>query len=57
MAPIRTGPGVEAGVAAVPAQATSTAARGTTSADVAAVRTNAEVLPRVLSRLMSRDPW
>ena len=57
MAPMRTGPGVGAVVAAVPAQATSTAARGTTSADVAAVRTNAEVLPRVLSRLMSRDPW
>jgi len=57
MAPMRTGGGVGlAAVAAVP-HATSTTASGTTSVDAAAERTNAEVFPRVLLRLMSRDPW
>ena len=57
MAPMRTGGGVGlAAVAAVP-HATSTTASGTTSVDAAAERANAEVFPRVLLRLMSRDPW
>ena len=54
---MRTGDGVASVAVAALLQATSTAASGTTSADAAVVRTNAEVLPRVLSRLMSRDPW
>ena len=55
MAPMRTGGGIALAAGAGSPQA-AVASSGMTSAAVTAARANVEVLPRVLWRLMGRDP-